>query len=81
MLRKRRESAEQRVADGPPGSGRQAQHALGGRAEPGDALQQQVAQAAGELAALVASGGEELLSEEGVALGTSDDDVGQRGWY
>ena len=46
--------------------------------EPGDALQQQVAQAARELAALVAGGGEELLGEERVALRAGDDRVRQR---
>ena len=45
--------------------------------EPRDALQQQVAQPAGELAA-VTRGGEELLGEERVALGAGDDGVGHR---
>lgn len=46
--------------------------------EPGDALQPQLAEAARELPALVARGGEEFLGEEGVAFGAVDDRVGQR---
>jgi hypothetical protein len=41
-------------------------------------LQQQLTQAAWELDALVARGGEELLGEEGVAFRAGDDRVGQR---
>ena len=77
-LRERRDGAEQRVADVASGGRGQAQQALRRTVEPVDALQQQVAQATRELAALVARGGEELLGEEGVALGAGDDRVGQR---
>ena len=73
-----RHGAEQRVADVASGGRGQAQQALRRRVEPGHALQQQVAQAARELAALVAGGGQELLGEEGVALGAGDDRVRQR---
>ena len=74
-LRQLRDRAEQRVADVAPGGRGQAQQALRRAVEPGDALQQQVAQAARELAAPVARGGEELLGEERVALGAGDDRV------
>ena len=74
-LREPGRRAQQRVADVAPGRRGQAQQALRRPVEPGDALQQQVAQAARELAALVAGGGEELLGEERVAFGAGDDRV------
>ena len=80
VLRKRRDSAQQRIADVASGGGRHAQQALGRGVEPGCALQQHVAQAARDLAVPAAGGGEELFGEEGVAFGASDDRVGQRGW-
>ena len=54
------------------------QEALRRTVEPRHALQQQVAQAVWKLHARIASGGEQLLGEEGVALGAGDDRVGQR---
>jgi len=65
------------VAHVAPGGRGQAQQALRGRVEPGDALQQQVAQATGELGVLIAASGsgEELLGEKRVALGAGDDRV------
>ena len=73
----RGERAEQRVADVAPGRGGQPQQALGRGVEPGDALQQQVAQAARQRAGV--AGGEEFFGEEGVAFGAGHDGVGQRG--
>ena len=73
----RGERAEQRVTDVAPGRGGQPQQALGRGVEPGDALQQQVAQAARQRAGV--AGGEELFGEEGVAFGAGHDGVGQRG--
>ena len=72
---------EQRVADVASGGGGQAEQVLGRGVEPGDALQQQVAQAARQLAGLAVAGGEELLGEEGVAFGAGHDGVGHRGWH
>ena len=76
------ERAEQRVADVASGGGGQAEQVLGRGVEPGDALQQQVAQAARQLAGLAAGGeaGEEFFGEEGVAFGAGHDGVGHRGW-
>ena len=72
------ERAEQRVADVASGGGGQAEQVLGRGVEPGDALQQQVAQAARQLAGLGSRpAGEEFLGEEGVAFGAGDDGVGQ----
>ncbi len=77
-LGQRRDGAEQRVPDVASGGRGHAQQALRRGVELVDALQQQVAQATRKPATLVAGGGEELLGEEGVALGAGDDRVGQR---
>jgi hypothetical protein len=78
-LGQRRHGVQQRVLDVVPGGRGQAQQALRGAIEPGHALQQQVAQATRQGAALTA-GGEELLGVEGVAFGAGDDRVRQRPW-
>ena len=78
VLRQPRRGAQQRVADVAPGRGRQPQHALRPAVEARHASQQQLAQPARELAALVARRGEELLGEERVALRAGDDRVDQR---
>jgi hypothetical protein len=77
-LGERRRGAQQRVAHIAPGGRRQPQHALRRGVEPRRARQQQVAQAARQLARVVARGGQQLLGEERVALGARDDRVGQR---
>ena len=69
---------EQRVADVASGCRRHAQHALRRLVETDDALQEEVAQAAGKLPAPVACGGEELLGEERVALRAGHDRVRHR---
>jgi hypothetical protein len=74
-LGERRGCANQRVRHVAAGRCGQAQHVVGRRVEPRHSLQQQVAQAAGKLAGLVAGDGEELLGEEGVAFGTVDNRV------
>ena len=77
-LRKVRHLTEQRVRHVASGGGRHAQHALCRRVQPDHALQQQFPHDPGELAALVAGGGKELLGKEGVAVGAKDDRVPQR---
>ena len=67
-LRERRRRAEQRVAHVASGGRGQAQEALRRGVELRDPLQQKVAQAMRELAALAVRGGEEFLGEEGIAL-------------
>ena len=53
--------------------------ALGRVVEAADALEEEVAQFTGELSALLAGRGEELLGEEGVALRAGHDRVRERG--
>jgi hypothetical protein len=77
-LGQRRHRAEQWVAHVAAGGRGQPQHALGRRVEPRGALQQHLAQATRQRAALVAGGGQQLLGEERVALGAGDDLVRQR---
>ncbi len=48
--------------------------------ESGDALQQQVAQAARKFVALLSRGRKELFGEEGIAFRAGDDGVSQRRW-
>jgi hypothetical protein len=76
-LRQRRHGAEQRVPDVASCGCGQAQQAPRRGVEPGHTLQQQVAQTARQLAAPV-PGGEELLGEEGIAVGAGDDRLRQR---
>jgi hypothetical protein len=68
-----RDGGEQRVADVASGGRGQAQQAPRPVVEPGHALEQQVAQATRERTAPLAAGVEQLLGEEGVALGAGDD--------
>jgi hypothetical protein len=77
-LGQRRRGTQQPVAHVAPGGRGQAQQALRRGVEPGHPLQQQVAQPTRQRAVMVAGGGEELLGEEGVALGAGGDLLGQR---
>ena len=69
---------KQRIPHLAPGGGRDTQQALRRAVEPRDAQQQHVAETARELAALLPGRSEELLGEEWVALGASNDRVRQR---
>ena len=70
---------QQRIADVAPCGRGQPQHVLRSRVELGHTLQQQVTQAAWELAGpiVLLGGREELFGEERVALATSDDRLGK----
>jgi hypothetical protein len=75
VLRERSRRAQQRIAHLAPCGRGEAQHAPRRAVEPGDALQEDVAQPRGQP---VVRGGEQLLGEERVALGPRGDRVAQR---
>ena len=74
-----RDLTEERVTNVASGGGGQPQDTLGRVVEAADALEEEVAQFTGELSALLAGRGEELLGEEGVALRAGHDRVGEGG--
>ena len=79
VLRELGQCQQQRIADVAPGGRGQPQHVLRSSVELGHTLEQQVTQAARELARpiVLLGGREELFGEERVALATSDDRLGQ----
>jgi hypothetical protein len=71
--------AQQGVTDVAPDGRCDLEQAPGRSVEPVHTLQEQVTESNGQLAVPHVGGGEQLLGEEGVALGAVEDRVGQRG--
>ncbi len=71
--------SEQGVSDVTTGRRSQSQHLLGCVVDVADALQEEIPEAARDLAAVGRRSGEKLLGEEGVALGPGRDRVHDRG--